>query len=240
MNDARSFQARATRAPNPRAPILPQSSPRAPNERGAAERRPSEQTDRRRLHTAAELQRTHTATYTVQSRNGNGNSPWFAGTGSPFPDPRNQEHSWKFLGPMFLDPTTYPGGRIWASGECFIAQHYSDSLCTSCGGRNQNYGHLGSVSLLNITQTHFVHRVGAEFGHLGSVHCSTLHSDSLCTSCGGRIWGWASPESGECFIAQHYSRSDSHFVHRGTELYRELLRRVWATNNLQLWGISHI
>ena len=115
MNDTRSFQARATRAPNPRAPILPQSSPRAPNERGAAERRPSEQTDRRRLHTAAELQRTHTATYTVQSRrdlgernrNGNGNgegtdreggssasgngtgtgicSPWFAGTGYPLP-----------------------------------------------------------------------------------------------------------------------------------------------------------
>ena len=31
------------------------------------------------------------------------------------------------------------------------------------------YGHQGSVSLLNITQTHFVHRVGAEFGHLGRV-----------------------------------------------------------------------
>ena len=31
------------------------------------------------------------------------------------------------------------------------------------------FGHQGSVSLLNITQTHFVHRVGAEFGHQASV-----------------------------------------------------------------------
>ena len=45
------------------------------------------------------------------------------------------------------------------------------------------FGHLGSVSLLNITQTHFVHRVGAEFGHLWGVfpfiaqHYVRLYSD---------------------------------------------------------------
>ena len=148
MNDTRSFQARATRAPNPRAPILPQSSPRAPNERGAAERRPSEQTDRRRLHTAAELQRTHTATYTVQSRrdlgernrNGNGNgegtdreggasgngtgtgisSPWFAGTGSPFPHPGGSADPAEpgtlveilYRTHVPRDPTTYRAVRV--------------------------------------------------------------------------------------------------------------------------------
>ena len=32
-------------------------------------------------------------------------------------------------------PVGRPGGKIWASGECFIAQHYSDSLCTSWTGR---------------------------------------------------------------------------------------------------------
>ena len=46
--------------------------------------------------------------------------------------------------------------RIWASGECFIAQHYSDSLCTSCGGR-----------------------IWAS----GECFIAQHYSDSLCTSC---------------------------------------------------------
>ena len=41
------------------------------------------------------------------------------------------------------------------------------------------YGHQGSVSLLNITQTHFVHRVGAKYGHKGSV--SLLNTFTVCT-----------------------------------------------------------
>ena len=43
------------------------------------------------------------------------------------------------------------------------------SSLDSARGQKPEFGHQGSVSLLNITQTHFVHRVGAEFGHQGSV-----------------------------------------------------------------------
>ena len=98
--------------------------------------------------------------------------------------------------------------------ECFIAQHYSDSLCTSCGGRIWASGHLGSVSLLNITQTHFdlCTSCGGRIWASGECFIAQHYPDSLCTSCEGRIWA-----SGVCFIAQHYSDSLCTSCPRGSQ-----------------------
>ena len=75
------------------------------------------------------------------------------------------------------------GGRIWASGECFIAQHYSDSLCTSCGGRiwaswecffAQHYSDSLCTSWLALRQTKV--RAYAAHGDDSSATCSSLLS----------------------------------------------------------------